>query len=146
LLRILLVEQARQELDRAAHEAMARRVLARFRIDYARAAGNLAYDALVAELAARCPGFAALWNEPQVATSAAGVVHHPELGGLALEHSDYVPAGHPTLRVVVLVPKDGPTAAKIATLHDELRAGLGGRALAPHGASTISTSTETIMV
>src|SRR5690606_11539675 len=116
-LRMLLIDGNR--IDRAAFEAMARRVLARFRIDYGRAAGNAEYEALVTELAAKCAGFAALWREPHVAASAGGVVQHPELGGLLLEHSEYVPAGHPTLRLVVLVPKDAPTEEKLAALRSE---------------------------
>jgi hypothetical protein len=43
-----------------------------------------------------------------------GVGHYPQLGGLSIEHSSYVPEGNPTLRLVIYVPYDEQTAEKIA--------------------------------
>jgi transcriptional regulator with XRE-family HTH domain len=113
LLRILLVEDESYQLDPARYEAMARRVLSKFRVDYSQSPNDPRFDELVAELSARSATFKKLWNSPEVMRRSEGVGFYPQLGGLSFEHSSYVPEGNPTLRVVLYAPHDEQTAERI---------------------------------
>ena len=57
LLRILLVEDDAYRRDPALYEATARRLLAKFRVDYSQAPGDPAFEELIADLSASCPIF-----------------------------------------------------------------------------------------
>jgi transcriptional regulator with XRE-family HTH domain len=114
LLRILLIEDETYQRDAAQYEAMARRVLSKFRVDYSQTPNNAAFDELIAEMAAQSSIFRQLWNSPEVMSRSEGVGHYPHLGGVSFEHSSYVPEGCPTLRLVIYVPHDEQSARKIA--------------------------------
>jgi transcriptional regulator with XRE-family HTH domain len=116
LLRILLVEDASYQNDPAAYEAMARRVLSKFRVDYSQNSDDPSFEKLIAELDERCPIFRRLWNSPEVLGRSEGIARHPQLGGITFEHSSYVPEGNPTLRVVIFVPYDEASTAKVKAL------------------------------
>jgi transcriptional regulator with XRE-family HTH domain len=116
LLRILLVDDESYQGDPIAYEAMARRILAKFRVDYSQVPGDAAFEELIAELAARCPIFRRLWSSAEVSARSEGVAYHPRFGGMTFEHSSYVPEGSPTLRLVIFVPYDEPSKAKVRTL------------------------------
>ena len=116
LLRILLVDDKSYQDDPVAYEATARRILAKFRVDYSQAPNDAAFEELIAELEARCPIFRKLWNSPEVRTRSEAVAYHPQLGGMTFEHSSYVPEGSPTLRLVIFVPYDEVSAAKVAAM------------------------------
>jgi transcriptional regulator with XRE-family HTH domain len=120
LLRILLVEDDEYQRDPVVYERMARRVLAKFRVDYSLATGDPAFEELIAELDAICPIFKRLWNSPEIAGRSEAVTSHRHLGGMQFEHSSYVPEGHATLRVLLFVPYDEATAAKVAAARREL--------------------------
>jgi transcriptional regulator with XRE-family HTH domain len=120
LLRILLVDDKAYQRDPVAYETTVRRVLSKFRVDYSQAGDDPAFEELIAELAARCPIFRRLWNSPEVTARSEAVAHHPQLGGMTFEHSSYVPEGSPTLRVVIFVPYDEPSTAKVAAMRAEL--------------------------
>ena len=113
LLRILLVEDENYQRDSAQYEAMARRVLSKFRVDYSQSPNDPRFDELVAELSARSATFKKLWNSPEVMRRSEGVGYYPQLGGLSFEHSSYVPEGNPTLRIVLYAPHDEQTAERI---------------------------------
>ncbi len=117
LLRILLTSPEYRQ-DPEEYEATARRVLARFRVDYSQAVGDPAFEALITELHASCEAFRRLWPSPEVTTVAGGitVVRHIHLGGITFEHSSYVPEGSRNLRVLVFVPHDDQSVAKLARL------------------------------
>ena len=105
--------------DPVAYETMVRRVLSKFRVDYSQTPDDPAFEALINELAERCPIFRRLWNSPEVVGRSEAIAHHPQLGGMTMEHSSYVPEGSPTLRVVIFVPYDEQSAAKIRALREE---------------------------
>jgi transcriptional regulator with XRE-family HTH domain len=113
LLRILLIEDETYQRDLAQYEAMARRVLSKFRVDYSQTPEDPAFEELIAELAARSAIFRRLWNSSDVMNRSEGVGQYPHLGGMRFEHSSYVPEGSPTLRLVIYIPYDGPSAEKI---------------------------------
>jgi transcriptional regulator with XRE-family HTH domain len=115
LLRILLVDDEAYQGDPPAYEAMARRVLSKFRVDYSQVPGDPAFEELIAELSARCPIFRRLWGSPEVIGRSEAVAFHP-FGGMTLEHSSYVPEGSPMLRVVIFVPHDDAGYQKIRAL------------------------------
>jgi hypothetical protein len=97
---------------------MTRRVLAKFRVDYSHASNKAPFDMLIAELSAQSPIFRELWNGHEVVTRSVGVGRYPQLGGIAFEHSSYIPEGYADLRVVTYVPHDENSAAKVAAWRD----------------------------
>lgn len=115
LLRILLVEDEAYQQDPEIYEAMARRILAKFRVDYSQNAGDPAFEELIADLAASCPAFCRLWNLAEVVSKHDAVVTHPKGPGVKFEHSSYVPEGSANLRVVVFTPC---AEASLALVHD----------------------------
>jgi hypothetical protein len=119
LLRILLVDDKGYQKDPAAYEAMARRVLSKFRVDYSQTPDDPSFEQLIEELDERCPIFRRLWNNPEVLGRSEAVASHPALGGITFEHSSYVPEGSPTLRVLIFVPYDEQSVAKVRALRDE---------------------------
>jgi transcriptional regulator with XRE-family HTH domain len=119
LLKILLVEEEAYANDPEVYEAMARRVLAKFRVDYSQFTGDADFEALIAELERGSETFRRLWNSPEVVGRSEAIVRHPQLGGVTLEHTSYVPEGSPWLRLVVFAPYDDESAAKIDALREE---------------------------
>jgi transcriptional regulator with XRE-family HTH domain len=124
LLRILLTEPEYQ-LDAVQYEKLARRVVAKFRVDYGQAAGDPAFESLVQELDDASPMFRHLWRRAEafpgqepidVSRHFQIVVRHAQHGGITFEHSSYVPEDNPTLRLFVSVPHDEASASKVARL------------------------------
>ncbi|MDC0710557.1 helix-turn-helix transcriptional regulator [Stigmatella sp. ncwal1] len=101
-------------------EADARRTVAGFRLDAARAANRREFDALAAELARVSPEFARFWGEHDVAESPAGskVLVHPDVGELEFEHVTLhyaEPEGH-VLRVSLYTPQPGRSTERARKL------------------------------
>ncbi len=113
LLRILLIEDETYQRDPVQYEAMARRVLSKFRVDYSQTPANSEFEELIAELTKHCAVFRRLWETAEVMSRSEGVAHYPHLGGVSFEHSSYVPEGTPTLRLVIYIPYDQQSAEKV---------------------------------
>lgn len=120
LIRILMTSPEYQE-DAVEFEALARRIVAKLRVDYSQAAGDPAFDALIDEMSGISPMFRALWRSSEVRGRSEGVhlLKHPQLGGITFEHTSYVVEGIPTLRVVIFAPYDAESARKVAQLARE---------------------------
>lgn len=106
---------------RAAQEdwqAVARFVVAAFRADAARAGEPARVAALVAELSAQSPAFAALWQERDVGGWGEGTkrLNHAVLGPLQLDYSSFGVDGRTDLSMIVYTPATAADAARIATL------------------------------
>jgi transcriptional regulator with XRE-family HTH domain len=99
-------------------EATARNTLARFRVEYARHAGEPEYETFLAEIRERSAQFRDWWDEHEVIEAQRGtkVIEHPRLGTLHLHHAQTVPTGQPELRMAVYAPADEATRAALATL------------------------------
>jgi transcriptional regulator with XRE-family HTH domain len=117
LLRILLVEDPVYRDDAEVFEAMARRVLAKFRVDYSQFTGHPDFEVLIGELESSSEAFRRLWNSSEVVGRSEAIVRHPQLGGITLEHTSFMPEGSPNLRLVVYTPYDDASAAKIDAVH-----------------------------
>jgi transcriptional regulator with XRE-family HTH domain len=89
-------------------DSVARFVVAAFRADVARVgAGNEAgVQALIAELSARSPEFAAMWADNDVRHYGEGLkrLRHPVLGEVAFEYSAFAVDGRPDLAMIVYNP------------------------------------------
>jgi transcriptional regulator with XRE-family HTH domain len=123
LIRILLMDDVAYQRDAAAYEAMARRILAKFRVDYSQTPGDPAFEELIEELNEGCPIFRRLWGRAEVVGRAEAVANHPVLGGLTFEHSSFVPEGSPSLRLLIFVPHDEGTIAKVRSIITEEQIG-----------------------
>jgi transcriptional regulator with XRE-family HTH domain len=127
LLRILLVEDDVYRKDPVLYEATARRLLAKFRVDYSQAHGEPAFEELIADLTASCPIFTRLWGLAEVVGTHDAVVTHPRGHGVTFEHTSYVPEGSPNLRLIIFTPANQATAAKVREAIAQIE-GSGGRA------------------
>ncbi len=117
LLWMLLIDPGKAQ-DNPGREATARNMVARFRSEYARHAGEPAYEQFITELGERSPQFAQWWEEHEVTDTQRGTktLEHPTLGTLRLHHAQTVPTGAPDLRLTVYAPADAATRAALATL------------------------------
>ena len=87
-------------------QSVARFVVASFRIDAARAGADAEVSALVEELSAASPDFAAMWRDNNVQTHGDGVkqLRHPNAGPITLEYSAFAVDGRPDLSLIVYNP------------------------------------------
>ena len=116
LIRIFLTDE-RYQRDMPAFEQVARKLLAEFRVDFARCAGDPAFEALIAELRDEVPMFQRLWNDVELWDSPRGaVVQHDEFGVLYFDRISYVPEHHPSTRILMFIPGDPNTARTVASL------------------------------
>ena len=117
LLWLLMVDPG-EARDNPGREATARNMVARFRSEYARHAGEPAYEEFIAELHERSPRFAQWWGEHEVTDTQRGTktLEHPTLGTLRLHHAQTVPTGAPDLRLTIYAPADAATRAALATI------------------------------
>ncbi len=99
-------------------EAVARFVVAAFRIDAARAGADAEIAPLVEELCRSSPEFASMWRDNDVQTHGDGVKHlrHPVVGPLALEYSAFAVDGRPDLSLIVYNPETSADQKLIETL------------------------------
>jgi transcriptional regulator with XRE-family HTH domain len=135
LLRVFLTDR-RYQRDSAAYEQVARRMIAEFRLDFARCAGDPAFDALIAELHGSAPGFERLWNTVDLGHSPRGtVVQDEQLGELYFDRISYVPEHQPSTRVLMFVPGEPNTARIVASLQPSI-----DEACPPWTANAISDS------
>lgn len=94
-------------------EERARRVIAEFRADTARAPDDPALLTLLDGLRRDSADFARLWDGHAVAARDGGArrFRHPEDGILDYEQITLVPAAHPDHKIVMLLPSAGSTPA-----------------------------------
>jgi transcriptional regulator with XRE-family HTH domain len=117
LLRILVRDPAYGPYP-AEYDEKIRLAVSRLRVDYCQAGNDPTLDELIEELCGTCPIFKRYWHESNSLgpAEASNTLRHPELGIFNFEHSVYVPKGEPHLRVVVFMPRDDETAAKLVQL------------------------------
>jgi transcriptional regulator with XRE-family HTH domain len=103
-------------------ENMARRVLAKLRVDYSKSGDDPRFEALIRRLDTLSPVFRRVWRTPEINVRSYGIhrFRHPSYGELAFEHTTVVPDGHPTVRVVICTPHDGATRQVVARLNAEI--------------------------
>lgn len=118
LLEILFTRPSFYE-DPEQFELMARRVLAKLRVDYSKSGEDPAFEALLRRVEALSPVFRRMWRVPEINVRSYGIhrFRHPLHGELAFEHTSYVPDGHPTVRVVICTPEDAATRQTVARLN-----------------------------
>jgi hypothetical protein len=121
-MRILLVEDDAYRKNPELYEATARRLLAKFRVDYSQAPGDPAFEDLIAELADSCPIFNRLWGLAEVVGTHEAIVTHPR-AGLTFEHSSYVPEGSPKQRLIIFTPCNEASVAKVREAIAETKTG-----------------------
>jgi transcriptional regulator with XRE-family HTH domain len=124
LVHILFTQPSYYE-DPVEFENMARRVLAKLRVDYSKAGDDPRFDALIRRLNAVSPLFRRVWRTPEINVRSYGIhrFRHPQYGEVAFEHTSYVPDGHPTVRMVVCMPNDAATRRVVAQVAAGLTSG-----------------------
>lgn len=100
--------------------SVARFVVAAFRADVARvgAGAEAGVQALIAELTARSPDFAAMWADNDVRHYGEGLkrLRHPVLGEVAFEYSAFTVDGRPDLAMIVYNPATAEDLAAVSRL------------------------------
>ena len=97
----------------------ARRCIARFRANFARAGGNPAFQTLVDDLMAASPEFRPLWRQHDVLAPSDGLKRfdHPVVGMLELEHTVLTMSDTNDLNLIVYSAAPGtPSAERLARL------------------------------
>jgi transcriptional regulator with XRE-family HTH domain len=99
-------------------DGVARFVVAAFRADAARAGAAARVEALVEELSALSPEFAAMWRDNDVRSYGEGLkrLKHPIAGPIAFEYSAFSVDGRPDLGMVVYNPATLEDAQRIKAL------------------------------
>jgi transcriptional regulator with XRE-family HTH domain len=121
--------------ERQVHwESTAKFVVAAFRADTVRAGASDKTQALVDELCAASPEFAALWRDNDVRGYGEGTkeLRHPEVGVLRMEYSAFAVDGRPDLGMVVYNPATPADREKVRQLIDR-DAARGATVAAPLG-------------
>jgi len=129
LLRILLVEDEAYRSNAELYESTARRLLAKFRVDYSQAPGDPAFEELISDLALSCPIFNRLWGLAEVVGTHEAIVTHPR-AGMMFEHSSYVPEGSPKQRLIIFTPCNEASVAKVREAIAEAKTTVGRRSSA----------------
>ena len=109
----------RDRYDAAQREQLGREYVADLRVTWGRRRGDRAVRALVDDLAAASPEFAASWarQEVEVRRSTRKLLHHPEVGALDLE-CEVVVSTSSGQRLVLFRPVPGTgTAERLELLH-----------------------------
>jgi transcriptional regulator with XRE-family HTH domain len=108
--------------DPVEFENMARRVLAKLRVDYSKSGDDPRFESLIRRLDNLSPVFRRIWRAPEINVRSYGPhrLRHPRYGDLAFEHTSYVPDGHPAVRVVICMPDDEATRQAVAQVNAEL--------------------------
>ncbi|MGV9326433.1 helix-turn-helix transcriptional regulator [Streptosporangium sandarakinum] len=105
-------------------DAVAPEIVARFRADAARHAGDAEFGRIAADLSAVSEEFAALWRRHDVTEAAQGVkaVTHPDAGDMFFEYSGLPLPDRPGYQIVLHNPQPGTaTDAKLHQLARRLR-------------------------
>jgi transcriptional regulator with XRE-family HTH domain len=97
-------------------EKMARRVLAKLRVDHSKSEDDPKFEAMIRRLNTSSPVFRRLWRAPEINVKSYGIhrFRHPRHGELTFEHTSYVPDGHPAMRVIICMPHDPQTRKVVA--------------------------------
>ncbi len=123
LIRILFSQSGYPD-DPEEYHAMARRLVAKLRIDYSQFPGDPGMERLVTDMCRDSALFRELWATPEVEDRSEGISVAPhETGPVQLEHTSYVPEGSPTLRVVIFTPLDEEAAGRLAQIQAGLKTG-----------------------
>ena len=117
LLKILLTESDFHR-EPTEHDQIARRVLAKARLDYSQSADDPAFDELIEELDRVVPDFQRYWRSAEIASSSEGVytTSYPGIGAVSFEHTSYSVEAAPQLRLLLFSPADPQSAANLAQL------------------------------
>ena len=118
----LLLTHPEYQTGQVQYEAMAARIVSKLKMDYGQAGGDADFDGLIGELRGISPRFRELWDRPEISARSEGahLVHHPQLGEIALEHTSYQLEGSRTLRALIYAPENRQSAEKIAVIAREI--------------------------
>ncbi len=123
LAELLFTRSAANE-DPVEFENMARRVLAKLRVDYSKTGNDPRFESLIRRLCTISPVFRRIWRAPEINVRSYGMnrFRHAQYGDLVFEHTSYVPDGHPDMRVVICLPQDAATKQAVAKVYAETAA------------------------
>jgi transcriptional regulator with XRE-family HTH domain len=132
IIRLVFTDPAMRQLL-ANWRVQAAGLLAQYRADAGKHAGDSRFDALSAELCDTCPEFKTLWDQHDVADfgSARWQFRHPRLGLLTMDYVRLAALDSPGVRLFTCLPADAATATKVPHLaeHDPTRLATGLRAV-----------------
>ncbi|ELY2622096.1 helix-turn-helix domain-containing protein [Cronobacter malonaticus] len=114
ILRLLFTDPEALEMQHD-REGVARLIVNAFRADAARLGASEEIARLVEELSAQSADFARLWRNNDVAGHGEGLkmLHHPQIGTIALEFCTFSVEGRPDLSMMLLNPATDESRMKI---------------------------------
>ena len=117
LLKILLTGADFQR-DPSEQEEIARRVLAKARLDFSQCADDPAFDRLIEELTAACPIFQRLWRSSEIVNCSEGVytTAYRGVGEVSFEHTSYTIEGAAHLRLLLFCPAEETSGRNLSRL------------------------------
>ena len=115
-----LFSEPNYQKDLDEFERLAHRWLSKVRLDYGRAGGDPAFEELIKELGERSEVFRRVWADPCAVSRNEGVNRFANalVGELCLEHTSYLIEGSSTLRLIIFVPADAESAARLTKLRE----------------------------
>jgi len=104
--------------DPSEHDQIARRVLAKARLDYSQSADDAAFDRLIEELSASCPDFHRHWRSAEIMSCSEGIyeLSYPEVGPVSFEHTSYTIESTSHLRLLIFSPADEDSGLRLKQL------------------------------
>lgn len=117
LFKILVLDE-RYRHDEADYRDIVKRLTARLKWDYSRAAKTEFFEALIGEMAQRSEIFRQYWEDPDVVAHFEGIhsADVPGIGEIVFHHTSYAIEQAPSQRLVLFAPNDGESAARLRKL------------------------------
>lgn len=118
----LLFTKPVRHMTPAQLEQTAGRVVARLHYDYSCSVDKASFDSLIYRLNALSPLFKRLWSSAEFTLRSHGVQRftHARFGPLSLEHTSFMPDGHPHLRVIICTAEDATTRRVFVRVNAEV--------------------------
>jgi hypothetical protein len=118
----LLFTKPVRHMTPAQLELTASRVVARLHYDYSCSVDKSSFDSLIYRLNALSPLFKRLWSSAEFTLRSHGVQRftHARFGPLSLEHTSFMPDGHPHLRMIICTPENATTRRVFVRVNAEV--------------------------
>ncbi len=119
----ILMSEERYRANPERFEAMAQRLVARFKWDYSRTSKPEIFDEIIEEMMQRSEHFRRFWQESEILPyfEHVNVALMQGVGDISFRHSSYAVEGSPGQRLILFAPLDKASADQLARVAESLR-------------------------